>query len=365
MASLRPRQGQRGTTYRVMWRTPDGRQRSKSVKGLADARRLVSEMGLAERAGAAPNPAKGNITLAYWAEQVLATKALKPKTRATYEDLLRSRILPTFGSMPLRSIERSSIRTWAFRLAEDVSARRAQNAYALLRHLLDEAVAEEHLGRNPALRIRLPQAEHPEVVPWTLDELMAVADAAGRYRGLITWLGLMGTRWAETVGLRPSDIDGDRVNISSSLSEVRGAFHRVPTKTYQSRTLPIPRGVLEVMPECSGGLVFTSPRGFPLRSAQFRDRYFLPACQAAGVRPIRIHHLRHTAASLLAQQGASPATVQRWLGHQDIRMTMNTYTHAFDTDLRIETERLDGRLRGRTDAVRAGLDRAGFVAPPL
>jgi integrase len=235
--------------------------------------------------------------------------------------------------MPLRSIERSAVRAWAFRLAEDVSARRAQNAYALLRHLLDEAVAEEHLGRNPALRIRLPQAQRPEVVPWTFGELMAVADSAGRYRGLVTWLGLMGTRWAETVGLRPSDFDGNRVNISSSLSEVRGVFHRVPTKTYQSRTLPIPQRVMELLPEGINGLIFTSPRGFPLRSAQFRDRHFLPACQAAGVRPIRIHHMRHTAASLLAQRGVSPTTVQRWLGHQDIRMTMNTYTHAYMADL--------------------------------
>lgn len=350
MASIRPRHGTRGTTYRVLWRTPDGRQRSRSLADPSEARRLAAKMTLAEREHRAPDPAAGAITLARWAEQVLASKPLKPKTRATYEDLLRTRILPTFGDMSLRSIERSAIRRWAFSLAEEVSPRRAQNAYALLRHLLDEAVAEERLTRNPALRIRLPQAERPEVVPWTLNELAAVADSAGRYRGLIMWLGLMGTRWAETVGLRPSDIDGDRVNISSSLSEVRGVFHRVPTKTYQSRTLPIPQGVLELLPKGSNGLIFTSPRGFPLRSAQFRDRYFLPACQTAGVRPLRIHHLRHTAASLLAQQGANPATVQRWLGHQDIRMTMNTYTHAFDADLRIETERLDGRMRGWKDA---------------
>lgn len=353
MASINPRHGKRGTTYRVMWRTTDGSQRSKSLKSLPEARRLAAEMALAERVGRAPDPAKGTITFARWAEQVLATKTLKPKTRATYEDLLRTRILPAFGPVPLRSIERSAIREWAFSLANDVSPRRAQNAYALLRHMLDEAVAEEHLGRNPALRIRLPQAEHPEVVPWTLGELRAVAESAGRYRGLITWLGLMGTRWAETVGLRRLDIDGDRVTIASSLSEVRGTFHRVPTKTFQSRTLPIPKGVLELIPENGSELVFTSPRGFPLRSAQFRERHFLPACRAAGVRPIRIHHLRHTAASLLAQQGANPATVQRWLGHQDIRMTMNTYTHAFDSDLRLETERLDERLLRRSDATQA------------
>lgn len=346
MASIRPRHGTRGTTYRVLWRTPDGRQRSKSLADPTEARRLAAEMTLAEREQRAPDPAAGAMTLAVWAEQVLATKPLKPKTRATYDDLLSTRILPTFGALPLSAIERPAIRDWVAALGREVSPRRTQNAFALLRHLLEEAVAEERLARNPAMRIRLPQSVSREVQPWTLDELKAVAAAAGRYRPLVLWLGLMGTRWAETIGLRRSDFGPNGVKISSTLSEVRGMFHRVPTKTYATRVLPIPDGILDSLPCNSEALIFTSPRGFVLRSAQFRDRNFLPACKAAAVRPIRIHHLRHTAASLLAQQGATPLTIQRWLGHQDIRMTMNTYTHVFDTELRIETARLTERLQG-------------------
>lgn len=350
MASLRPRHGSRGTTYRVMWRTPDGRQRSRSLSDPVEARRLLAEMTLAEREQRAPDPAAGAITLAEWAEQVLATKSLKPKTRATYEDLLNTRILPDFGAMPLDTIQRGTVRAWVAETASEVSPRRTQNAFALLRHLLDEAVAEERLARNPAQRVRLPQAERKEVKPWTYEELQAVADAAGRYRTLILWLGLMGTRWAETVGLRWGDFDSKSVTIGSSLSEVRGRFHRVPTKTYATRTLPVPPALLPPALGPVDDLVFTSPQGFPLRSAQFRDRQFIPACHRAGIRPIRIHHLRHTAASLLAQQGAVPATIQRWLGHQDIRMTMNTYTHTFESDLRRETERLNERLMRRPDA---------------
>jgi integrase len=83
----------------------------------------------------------------------------------------------------------------------------------------------------------------------------------------------------------------------------------------------------------STGLVFTTMQGNPVRSAAFRHRVFLPACDRAGVRPQRIHDLRHTCASLLMGSGASPKTVQAWLGHQDFRMTMNTYTHAYKSDL--------------------------------
>ncbi len=60
---------------------------------------------------------------------------------------------------------------------------------------------------------------------------------------------------------------------------------------------------------------------------------FLPACQRAEVRPIRVHDLRHTCASLLTGNGASPKTVQTWLRHTDFKMKMNAYAHAHNTDL--------------------------------
>ena len=49
--------------------------------------------------------------------------------------------------------------------------------------------------------------------------------------------------------------------------------------------------------------------------------------------PVVVHDLRHTCAPLLASNGASPKSVQSWLGHQDLRVTMNTYTHAYMHDV--------------------------------
>jgi integrase len=162
---------------------------------------------------------------------------------------------------------------------------------------------------------------------------MAVAGAADRYEPLIVWLGLMGTRWAEAVGLEWSKVRDGAVLIDSSLSEVNGKFHRVPTKTFTSRRLPLPNPVSRRLPERGEGLVFMTTQGNPVRSSAFRHRVFIPACERAGVRPLRIHDLRHTCASLLMGNGASPKTVQAWLGHTDLRVTMNTYTHAYSMDL--------------------------------
>jgi integrase len=333
VASIQTYRRPRGTTYRVMWRTPDGAQRSRSFKTRPEARDWRGIVDRLEAVGQAPDPSRGDVPLDVWAEQVIGTLHLKPKTVEAYASLLRSRILPKFSGQPIGTISRQQVREWVSDMAGEVSPKRTRNAHGLLSRLLNEAVLDGRLVANPAAGVPLPRVIASEVEPWTAEELMAVAGAAGRYEPLIVWLGLMGTRWAETVGLEWDKIRGGVAVIDSTLSEVNGKFHRVPTKTFTSRRLPLPEQVSQRLPERRQGLVFTTTQGNPVRSAAFRSRIFLPACERAGVRPIRIHDLRHTCASLLMGHGASPKTVQAWLGHNDIRVTMNTYTHAYSTDL--------------------------------
>ena len=333
MASIHTYRGPRGTSYRVMWRTPDGAQRSRSFKTRAEAREWRATVERLETVRQAPDPSRGDIPLEVWAEQVLQTLHLKPKTAETYASLMRSRILPAFGGQPIGTISRQQVRQWVAEMAGEVSPKRTRNAHGLLSRLLNEAVLDGRLMANPAAGVPLPRQTPAEVRPWTAEELMAVASAAGRYEPLIVWLGMMGTRWAETVGLEWSKIREGVVLIDSSLSEVNGRFHRVSTKTFASRRLPMPVEVSRRLPEPSNGLVFTTIHGNPVRSAAFRSRVFRPACERAGVRPIRVHDLRHTCASLLVSNGASPKSVQSWLGHRDLRVTMNTYTHTFPDDL--------------------------------
>ena len=340
MASIHPYRGRRGTSYRVFWRTSDGVQHSQTFPSKAEAREWRSTVERFEAAGQTPVPTRGDIRLEVWAGQVIATLHLKPKTAETYASLLRSRILPTFGGQPIGAISRQQVRHWVAEMAAEVSPKRTRNAHGLLSRLLNEAVLDGRLVANPAAGVPLPRVITAEVEPWTAEELMAVATAAGRYEPLIVWLGLMGTRWAETVGLEWAKVRRGVAVIDSSLSEVNGRFHRVPTKTFVARRLPLPSLVSDRLPEPGSGLVFTTTLGNPIRSAAFRHRVFLPACERADVRPLRIHDLRHTCASLLMGSGASPKTVQAWLGHADLRLTMNTYTHAYAQDAEQAAQRL-------------------------
>jgi integrase len=74
------------------------------------------------------------------------------------------------------------------------------------------------------------------------------------------------------------------------------------------------------------GLVFTSPIGTAL-DPRNATREFPMLLKAAGLPVVRFHDLRHTAATLLLAQGVDPRTIMETLGHSQISLTMNTYSH--------------------------------------
>ncbi len=92
-------------------------------------------------------------------------------------------------------------------------------------------------------------------------------------------------------------------------------------------------------------LVFTTESGAPLRSSNFRQRYWLDAVKACDLVGLRVHDLRHTAASLAVTSGANPKVVQQMLGHASAAMTLDVYAGLFSPDLDDVAERLDEAAR--------------------
>jgi integrase len=102
-------------------------------------------------------------------------------------------------------------------------------------------------------------------------------------------------------------------------------------------------------------LLFTAPQGGAWRNPNFRRRRFDPAGEAAGLPPMRIHDLEHTAASLAVQAGVNVKAVQRMLAHGLAAMTLDVYADLFDTDPEDVATRLDEAVSGlRADSVRTG-----------
>ena len=161
-------------------------------------------------------------------------------------------------------------------------------------------------------------------------------------------LGYCGLRWGEAAALRVRHVDPlrGRLMVEESYADVNGVLILGSTKTHARRSVPVPRFICDELGVLLAGkgrddLVFTSPRGQPLRLSNFRRRLFDRAVPAAGLDGLAPHGLRHTATSLAVNSGASVKAVQRMLGHKDAAMTLNVYADLFDDELDAVAERLD------------------------
>jgi integrase len=99
-----------------------------------------------------------------------------------------------------------------------------------------------------------------------------------------------------------------------------------------------------------GHYVFTSGVGTPIEQRRL-DREFKLLCDAAGLRRIRFHDLRHSAASILIAQGVHPKAIQELLRHSSIQLTMDTYGHLFDEMQRETADKMDAVLAPIPDPV--------------
>lgn len=93
------------------------------------------------------------------------------------------------------------------------------------------------------------------------------------------------------------------------------------------------------------GLVFPSSVGTPLDPRSLA-RSFARLCDRADIRRPRFHDLRHTFATLLLAQGVSPRVVMETLGHSQISLTMDTYSHVLPVLQRDAADRMEAALKG-------------------
>jgi integrase len=155
----------------------------------------------------------------------------------------------------------------------------------------------------------------------------------------------LGLRQGEALGLRWHDIDLNVgvLRVQHQLQRIDTKLTLVEPKTERSRrTLVLPASIAAGLREhekrqlaeklwagskwVENGLVFTNLVGGPLQARKvIRD--FHKALDKAGLRSIRFHDLRHSCATLLLVQGVSPRVVMDILGHSEIAMTMDTYSH--------------------------------------
>jgi integrase len=357
MASIEKRTRNGRTTFSVRYRDPSGSSRRKVFEREWQARAFLHESEHAKATGAWIDPADGKLLFGKLAAQWFNTKLFnKPSTQRMYRQLLDNQILPTLERTPISAIDTTMIEDLAAKLSsEGLSASRVRSAVNVVGQVLGRAVKARKLAHNPVKSIdreALPKRHREEMHFLTADQLETLADSIDpRYRVLVLVAGYSGLRAGELAALRVKHLNILRrtVRVAESATEVQGRLEWGPTKTYESRTVTLPRSVVEELAAHLAGqahdleaLVFTAPEGGALRQTSLMQRFFHPAVTRGGLPAgLRFHDLRHTAASLAISTGANILAVSRMLGHADAAITLRVYGHLYKSD---------------ADALAAGLD---------
>jgi len=270
----------------------------------------------------------------------------------TYEETARASIerhlVPYFGDRDLRDLRRADAHGFAeWMLGRGLSVSSIRNALSLARRAANVCIEEERLERNPFANPgrllrglqRRTSSELGRVGSFTRAELAALLEAAAAprcrwFRPLLVFLAMTGARRGEAIALRWGDVDLVRGVVTIRRSRVHGR-ESLP-KSGRARTIPLGAASPILRDELAAlalgrvpaadELVFLSPQGFALEERNVaRAWYALRA--AAGVRPLRMHDLRHTFASLAIEAGVSIPRVSAWLGHAQIQTTLAIYAH--------------------------------------
>jgi integrase len=310
-------------------------------------------------------------TLAQFLEKWLtdvARPSVRPKTYRFYLDHIRLHIKPTLGKKQLEKLTPADVQHFVnAKLQSGLSPQTIRHIIATLRASLSIAVKWQVVYRNVAALVSLPRIQKQEMCIFTPDQAKAFLDSVKGHRleALFIMALTLGLRRGELLGLHWSDIDLDvaTLRVNYGLQRFDGKLHLVEPKTEKSRrVLPLPlllvaalrahrtRQLEERLALGSNwqetGFVFASTIGTPMEPRNL-NRTFDALVKNARLPKIRFHDLRHSCATILLSQGIPQRTLMEILGHSQISLTMNTYSHVLPEMTRAAVSVMDSVLGGK------------------
>jgi integrase len=282
----------------------------------------------------------------------LAAEELSPNTVQAYT-LHVERIAGHIGAVPLQALTRGDVARLSARLASEKAARgkplspaSRRAVLVVLHRALGDAVRDGLLKANPAAGVRRPKVRRREMHAWSQAELATVLEATADDRLSPLWrlLAMTGLRRGEALGLKWSDVDLQSGRLAVQRQRVQTGYDVAErqTKRDRPRAVSIDAGTVAALRRQSElqlqdasewkaawkdtGHVFTRENGEPWHPDRI-TKLFDRAVKAVKVPRIRLHDLRHTHATLALRAGVHPKVVQERLGHANISITMDTYSH--------------------------------------
>jgi len=280
----------------------------------------------------------------YAATHIASLTRITDGTRTSYTRIFKRTWSKALGPMPINHVTRHHIAAVINDdLVKRLSDKSIANAHGLLAGIMNGAILDSHISVSPCNGIKLPRnTEHEQVEMrfLTVDEYDAVwSKMDPQFQPLLDFLAGTGCRWgeAEALQIKAFNLAAGTVTITRAAKWDASNSVRTfgpPKSKAGRRTITLPAELTEAMRPVLAGkgredLVFTMSKGGQLRHATFHGRYWRKALEDSGLElpwP-RIHDLRHSHAAWLLSAGVPIVVVQRRLGHEDIRTTVNTYGH--------------------------------------
>jgi len=354
-------QGKRSWEVRLyLGRGPDGRRlyRSHTVEGTK--RKAQNELNdLLSKLQRGEYVAPSRMTVGEYLERWLADYArvnVAAKTFERYAEIVHVHLAPALGHHLLPRLQPLHIQAYYSDALQrgrrdgggGLSAQTVLHHHRVLREALQQAVRWQLLARNPADAVEPPRAQRREMEAFDQAEVERLLDTArGTRLALPVLLGVTtGLRRGELLGLRWQDVDldGAKLAVRQSLEQTKagGLAFKQPKTQKGRRVVTLPPIAVEALRRHRAdqarerlllgpayedhGLVLAQADGRPVNPEDV-TRAFKRLARKAGIRPLSLHKLRHTHATLLLGANVHPKVVSERLGHATVGITLDTYSH--------------------------------------
>ena len=289
--------------------------------------------------------------------QDVAAHTLRPKTIESYAYLVRMHIKPALGAYQLSALRPDHLqKLYSLKLSSGLSRRTVQYIHAVLHKTLDQAMKWGLVVRNVADLVDPPTVKRkaPQTLSLEQAKVFLEQSRTSRYYPLYALAIGCGLRIGEVLGLHHEDIDWDSrtLHIRHAVQYLigQGLLITEPKTDKAKRPIRMPDFVVDALKtHCAAkkektGLLFTTSNHTPY-SPRNLVRDFKQQLTRAGLPDIRFHDLRHTTATLLLSQGVHPKIVQEILGHSQISLTLDTYSHVTPSMQKEAAEKMSEMFR--------------------
>lgn len=306
------------------------------------------------------------------------------RSYARYREIVTLYINPRLGATPLDKLRGSAIQAVYDELLVNgrtrgsggLSSRSVQYVHRTLHSAMQFALRQEFVGRNPCVSAQAPSVIRREFQ--ALDEagLIKLVDTARDtpFQGFIFLAGMSGLRRNELLALSWASVDWTAGTISVHRSMEKspsGELSFKSPKTDRSRRLvALPSLAMDVLKSVKvkqaaqklalgpdfrndHDLVFTDGFGAPLNPDTV-SKSFSRLVRGLGYPKLRLHDLRHTAATLMLRQGVHAKIVSEMLGHSSVALTLDTYSHVAPTMQESAAAKMDAALRSAMRKAQGG-----------